>query len=157
MNTRLNEIIQYKTGGKKTEFGALFGWSPQYVTKLLKGENFGIQPIVSILKAFPDINARWFLLGEGRMLSGEHYPDVRSLVEINASRILDLEKYMPVMTPSEIREYELMALGKRQEGFCPDTVNRWKALLADRESKLTDRFSNAQLKSDNLCKQKKAK
>lgn len=42
MNTRLLEIIKYKTGGRQREFADLLGWTPQYLAKLLKGENFGI-------------------------------------------------------------------------------------------------------------------
>ncbi|KAA6335106.1 hypothetical protein EZS27_016625 [termite gut metagenome] len=34
-----------KTSGKQTEFASLFGWSPQCLVKLLKGENFGLQPV----------------------------------------------------------------------------------------------------------------
>lgn len=42
MNSRLLDIIRYKTGGKQSEFAALLGWTPQYLAKLLRGENFGI-------------------------------------------------------------------------------------------------------------------
>ena len=46
MNKRLQEIIQYKTGGRQKDFAELMGWTPQYVFKLLKGENFGLSPDV---------------------------------------------------------------------------------------------------------------
>ena len=65
MNTRLLEIIKYKTGGRQREFADLLGWTPQYLAKLLKGENFGITPVMTIVSKLPDINARWFLTGEG--------------------------------------------------------------------------------------------
>ena len=67
MNTRLQEVIKYKTGGHQKAFAELMGWNPSYLTKLLKGENFGLQPVLSILETIPEINARWFLLGEGEM------------------------------------------------------------------------------------------
>lgn len=65
MNTRLLEIIKYKTGGRQTEFAALMGWTPQYLAKLLRGENFGITPVIKIAEALPEINVRWFLIGQG--------------------------------------------------------------------------------------------
>ena len=42
MNERLQEIIRYKTGGRKTAFAELMGWTPQYLAKLLNGDNFGV-------------------------------------------------------------------------------------------------------------------
>ena len=65
MNNRLRQIIEYATGGNQTEFAALMGWSPQYLSRLILGQGgIGIRPIVALLEKFPDINARWLLLGE---------------------------------------------------------------------------------------------
>ena len=68
MHTRLIEIIDNKTGGKRTEFAALLGWSPQYLSKLIRGDTFGISPVITIITKFPEINVRWLLLGEGEMI-----------------------------------------------------------------------------------------
>ena len=68
MNSRINEIIDYKTDGSRTDFAAIMGWSRQYLSKLLRGEANGIAPVRSILTTFPDIDARWLLLGEGQMI-----------------------------------------------------------------------------------------
>lgn len=65
MNKRLEEIIRYKTGGEKKAFATLLNWSPPYLSKLLKGVDFGLQPVISIIEAMPEINARWLLTGEG--------------------------------------------------------------------------------------------
>ena len=51
MNSRLQEIIKYKTGGRKTAFAELMGWTPQYLAKLLNGENFGCNPCCQYLKS----------------------------------------------------------------------------------------------------------
>ena len=58
MNRRLQDIIKYKTGGRQTAFAALLNWSPQYLSKLLKGVDFGLQPVVSIIEALPEIRER---------------------------------------------------------------------------------------------------
>ena len=66
MNERLKYLIEMKTNGSQKEFAELMGWSPQYITKLLKGEGeFGLKPVLTILSSFPEIDARWFLFGSG--------------------------------------------------------------------------------------------
>lgn len=68
MNHRLNDIILYRTNGARAEFAELMGWSRPYLSKLLRGEGWGITPVLHIIEAFPEVDARWFLTGEGRML-----------------------------------------------------------------------------------------
>ena len=47
MNERLLELIEYKAGGKQIAFAEMMGWSPQYIAKLVRGENFGLSPDVT--------------------------------------------------------------------------------------------------------------
>lgn len=68
MNHRLNVIIEYRTNGSRTEFAELMGWSRPYLSKLLRGEGWGITPVRRILERLPEVDARWFLLGDGSML-----------------------------------------------------------------------------------------
>lgn len=68
MNARITQIIDYKTHGKRGEFATLCGWSRPYLSKLLRGESIGLAPVCTILATFPDIDARWLLLGEGEMI-----------------------------------------------------------------------------------------
>lgn len=147
MNERLLQFIQYKTGGKQAEFAELMGWSPQYLHKLLKEGGIGIRPIVALLEKFPELNARWLLLGEGAMLNTG-----ADAVKSHLLKLLELEKYMPVMTPDELRLLE-----DGQTDFDADTVIRWEERLADRSKKINDRFNAAYKKQEELCKQNKAK
>nr|WP_320989362.1 hypothetical protein [Bacteroides intestinalis] len=98
MNNRLLEIIRYKTGGKQTEFASLMGWTPQYLSKLLRGENFGITPLVTILERLPEISARWLLLGNGEMLEIGKLFTLQREAFAQVQAILELEKYIPVMS-----------------------------------------------------------
>jgi transcriptional regulator with XRE-family HTH domain len=157
MNERLLDIIKYKTGGKQTEFAALMGWSPQYLAKLLKGENFGLQPVLTILNNVPGINARWFLLGEGEMIESNKYENIRKNMHESISKLLDIEKYMPVMSPVELREFEQVVTGKKKADFSPDMLEKWERLLSEREDKINTKFKAANAKSEELCRQKKAK
>lgn len=147
MNERLLQFIQYKTGGKQAEFASLMGWSPQYLHKMLKEGGIGIRPIVALLEKFPELNARWLLLGEGAMLTTG-----ADAVKSHLLKLLELEKYMPVMTPDELR---LLEDGKTD--FGAEAIARWDELLADRSKMINDRFDAAYKRQEELCKQNRAK
>lgn len=157
MNNRLQEIIKYKTGGHQTAFANLLGWTPQYLAKLLRGDNFGLQPVLSILEALPEINARWFLLGKGDMLEIGKLFDLQRETLSHIQELLDLDKYIPYMTAEEIHEFEeAVKIGKKPV-YSPDTLLKWKRQLSERENDLNAKFAAANNKSDIICKQKIAK
>lgn len=147
MNERLLQFIQYKTGGKQAEFADMMGWSPQYLHKMLKEGGIGIRPIVALLEKFPELNARWLLLGEGAMLNTG-----ADAVKSHLLKLLELEKYMPVMTPDELRLLE-----EGQTDFDAETIIRWEELLSECRKKINDRFDAAYKKQEELCRQSKVK
>lgn len=148
IHDRLLDIIQYKTSGKQAEFAEIMGWSPQYLNRLTKGESgIGIRPIISLLEKFPELNARWLLLGEGAMITSGADEVKRRLL-----RLLEIEKYMPVMTPEELRD---VTDGKYD--FDTSTIDRWNILLEKRNREINDRFEAAYKKQEELCRQSKAK
>lgn len=157
MNSRLREIINYKTGGRQNPFAELLGWSPQYIAKLLKGENFGLSPVLTLLSTFPEINARWFLFGEGSMLEAGRLFELQRESMSHIMSLLDLDKYIPYMSGEEVREFEEAVQSGRKPDFSPDTVAKWQSLLDDRNRALDARFAEAKAKSDELCRQKTAK
>lgn len=157
MNTRLQEIIKYKTGGRQKEFASLCGWSPQYLTKLLRGENFGIRPVLTILEILPEINARWLLLGQGNMLeTGQLFHIQRKTFEY-IQAILEIEKYIPFMSPDELYEYEQAVTTGRKPVFNPDTIFSWQRRASEREKELAAKFAAANAKSSELCRPRTAK
>lgn len=157
MNSRLREIINYKTGGRQNPFAELLGWSSQYLAKLLKGENFGLSPVLTLLSTFPEINARWFLFGEGSMLEAGRLFELQRESMSHIMSLLDLDKYIPYMSGEEVREFEEAVQSGRKPDFSPDTVAKWQSLLDDRNRALDARFAEAKAKSDELCRQKTAK
>lgn len=156
MNNRLLGIIKYKTGGKQSEFAALLGWTPQYLAKLLRGENFGLTPVVTLVEALPEINARWLLTGEGEMIESGKYTDIRKTMLENMLAVLDLEKYMPVMTPEELHDYEQMVQGHRKPEFSPILLEQWQGLLQVRENEMNTKIHSAVRKSERVCRPKRA-
>ena len=152
MNKRLQEIIRYKTGGKQIAFAEMMGWSPQYLAKLLNGVNFGIQPVLSLLEKLPEINARWFLFGQGEMLEVGHLFTIQREAFAHVQSLLELEKYIPYMSPDELHSFEQALIGNKLPNFSPDTLTKWQERLTDRERFIDAKFSQANAKSTRLCK-----
>ncbi len=151
MNNRLIEIIKYRTGGKQTPFAQFMGWSPQYLSKLVRGKDFGIAPVIALLQHLPELNARWLLLGEGEMLQDEKLSEVRASAQSYILSILEVEKYLPVMTPAEVRAFEQMCVGMAQPQFTPEQISEWQERLTNRNKSIDAKFDEA------LCRQPKAK
>lgn len=138
MNNRLRQIIEYTTGGNQTEFAALMGWSPQYLSRLILGQGgIGIRPVVALLEKFPDINARWLLLGEGAMLT-----TAVDAAKEHLRQLLTLEQYMPAMTAEEI--HQLTVEGRTD--FPTETITRWQQQLDKKNN-----FINDAIKRSSSC------
>lgn len=157
MNRRLQDIIKYKTGGRQTAFAALLNWSPQYLSKLLKGVDFGLQPVVSIIEALPEINARWFLTGQGEMLNDEKQYDLRREALEHVYQVMEIERFIPVMTPDELRMFERQVKDGEKANFSPDTFQSWRERLNVREREINTRFAAATAKSEEQCRQRIAR
>ena len=157
MNERLLEIIEYKAGGKQTAFAEMMGWSPQYIAKLVRGENFGLSPVLAVLSAFPEINARWFLFGPGEMLEVAMMFDLQRQAISHIQSLLDLEKYLPVMTGEQVREFEEAIKLGRAPVYSPDTLSDLNRRLTDRNNEINAKFSEATTKSNRLCRRKTAR
>lgn len=67
-------------------------------------------------------------------------------------QLLEIEKYMPVMIPDELREIQ-----EGRSEFDPVTIERWSQLLVDREEHINERFAAAYKRQEELCKQNKVK
>lgn len=149
MNDRLLIFIKY-VAGKQTAFAEMMGWDKQYLSKLVRGVGLGITPILSILEKFPDLNARWLLLGSGAMLhslSAEARPEVASARRF-LTQAVSLARFFPVMTEDELAEY---AAGRTE--FTPATLARWSELLVAMQSPKIDdiEMSLSPAGGDGVC------
>lgn len=62
------ELIAKSKAKRKKDFAEIMGWKPNYLSKLISGEQgIGLTPVVQLLEKFSDIDARWLLFGEGEM------------------------------------------------------------------------------------------
>lgn len=143
MNNRLLDVIKYKTGGRQKAFAELLGWTPQYLAKLLRGENFGLQPVLTLLEKLPEVNARWLLLGQGEMLTDDKLATIRREALSRMQGIMEFEKYLSVMSPDELRRYEDVLQFKASPDFTEEDVNRWNAKLTSRQKTLDEKIEDA--------------
>ena len=157
MNNRLLDIIKYKTGGRQKAFAELLGWTPQYLAELLRGDNFGLQPVLTLLEKLPEINARWLLLGEGEMLNDDKVFGLRRETYSRVQSILMFDRFLSVMSPDEIHRFEEVLSGNSYPDFSDEEVARWEALLAERRQSLDARVDDAIAKSVTPCKHPKVK
>ena len=146
MNTRLAELIQYTTNGKQVDFAEMMDWTPQYLYKLLKEGGIGIKTIVALLEKFPNLNARWLILGEGNMIIPH-----TDIVKKQLLQLLEIEKYIPVMTKEELQE---MTIGR---SFSQTTIDKWEMLLKDYNKETLTQVKASMQRQKELCKQNTAK
>lgn len=142
MKDRIKDLVKYKTGGKQKLFASMMGWSPAYLGKLLAGNNIGLQPVLTILRAMPEVNARWLLLGEGSMI-GERTSIAHSRFVSHLKAVLDLEPFVAVMTDDELAAYNEMITTETPSQFDDDTRLRWIADKAERQMQLDHRVRQA--------------
>lgn len=71
--------------------------------------------------------------------------------------ILELEKYIPVMSPEEIHEYEQAVTAGRKTVFPPETLEKWREQLNIRQTEMEAKFAAANAKSEELCRQRTVK
>ena len=70
----------------------------------------------------------------------------------NILAVLEIEKYVPFMTPDELHEYEQAVTTGRKPIFSPDTLVSWQRRASEREKDLEAKFAAANAKSERQCK-----
>lgn len=133
MNTRLSQFIDYATGGNKADFARSLGWTPQYLSGMLKDCRIGMNPLLTLLAKYPELNARWLLLGEGAMLSA-----CGDAIKAQLARLLNIEQYLPVMTAEEQQR-----IINGNYSFDAETYAKWDALLAEKKTSVDGRIRAA--------------
>ena len=152
MKERLSRIIKYKTGGSQKAFSEFMGWKPAYTNKLLRGVDFGLTPVVSLLEKLPEINARWLVTGEGDMLSEEKKSSISDSITEVVKSYLDLDELVPVMTPGELATLEEAIKNGTKPDFDEDTIHSMRNRATARKIALGEKFKRAKKDPDPLAK-----
>jgi len=90
------------------------------------------------------------------MFTGDKYDGLRQQSLAHIKDVLDLERFLPVMTPEELEEYERMVTTSASPHFGSETRLRWMSLAAERQMGIDVRVKEAMIKSDELCRQETA-
>lgn len=155
MNERLSQIIDYATAGRKRDFAALCGWTPQYLAKLLAGENFGLTPVLAIVRAVPELNARWLLTGEGEMLDTRERIQDETIAFVRT--MLDYEQFLPIMTSEELAEFEDFLKSRSLPPILAAERDSLQIRLTTYLDSLDAKFAAAKQKSEQLCRHRTRK
>lgn len=138
INERMKFICDVYAYGRPAEFARIMGWSYQYAYKILiTDKSVGITPVTEVLRQFPQVNARWLLLGEGAPL-----PDLLQKQKSRLELMLSYEKYLKVMTPQQVEKYAY-----HPEQFTKDEIADLDAKWQKAEKELNDLFASAMARS----------
>lgn len=80
------------------------------------------------------------------MIEPRMYADLRKTMLENMLAVLDLEKYMPVMTPEELHDCARVIKGRKKPDFSPELLEKWQGLLQLRENETNVKFHGAMRK-----------
>ncbi|WP_131535558.1 hypothetical protein [Pedobacter nototheniae] len=135
INLRIKQVIDIKCGGSQRTFAEVIDATPQYVAKLVKeGGSVGLDPVTKILKLYPDLNARWLILGDGEMIDNTAINEVKYFLHQNIQEMLKIEQYLPYMTEQELKEYKNAATNFTAYNYDDNQLKRWTN-LADKNGK----------------------
>ena len=91
------------------------------------------------------------------MLTDDKVMGLRRETYSRVQSILMFERFIPVMSPDELRRFEDALSGKAYPDFSDEEVARWETLLAVQQGLLDIRVEDAMSKSLQPCRTPKAK
>lgn len=156
INERIDFIIKIKIGGR-SKFAEILKVSPQYVNKIATpGGSVGLEPVLNILRLFPDIDARWLLLGEGSPFSlSDRAGEIKRSIGDRIDFLFSIEKYISVMDPEDLAGLEEIIRNGSYNNIGKGKLDEWEKRLAVREEGLNERVYKAM--EEGICKTKPGK
>lgn len=154
INERIDFIIKIKVGGR-SKFAEILKVTPQYVNKIATpGGSVGLEPVLNILRLFPDIDARWLLLGEGEPFSiSDRAGEIKRSIGGRIDFLFAIEKYISVMDPEDLAGLEDLIRDGSYESLSPQKLGEWDKRLATKNKALADRVNKA-MEEGVVCKTK---
>lgn len=135
MNRRIKDVVDVFYSGSQKSFSEAVGWSTSYTSAVLSGKtSIGLTPILTILSAIPDLNARWLLFGTGEIVESKAVQKAvsSSLLGI-IDKVISLEKYICVMSDDEIQQ-----LLSGDLTFTPEQWDNWRILFENTYTRRDD-------------------
>lgn len=122
LRDRINKIIDLKSNGNTTHFAKLTGWSCETVRNVRRAGTNNVTLITDLLRAVPEISARWLLLGEGEMLRpfGLAYAEGEFLKRL--ARLADIATLVSRMDAAQLRRFQVAVAQGNFPDFTPDEI-----------------------------------
>lgn len=157
INERIAYIMKMKAGGSLYRFAEILDIKNQYATRLIKDGSVGIEPISRILRTWKDINPRWLILNEGDPFveSSEPAKVLRNTISTRINLLLDLERWIPAMSDTDIQDLVSMLTGEKEFTLDPTKVAIWEKSVGDRDKTVKEKVKKAM--EAGICKTPKDK
>lgn len=158
INERVAYIMKEKAGGSLTRFAEALGITTQYATRLIKAGSVGIEPITRILQTYPDINSRWLITNEGYPFDKDKDSEyiLRSEISRRINLLLDLERWIPAMSETDIQELLSSLSGDKEFKLEPMKVSDWEQRISEKEKELNEKVTKA-MREGVICRTQKDK
>ena len=150
--------MKEKAGGSLTRFAEALGITTQYATRLIKAGSVGIEPITRILQTYPDINSRWLITNEGYPFDKDKDSEyiLRSEISRRINLLLDLERWIPAMSETDIQELLSSLSGDKEFKLEPMKVSDWEQRISEKEKELNEKVTKA-MREGVICRTQKDK
>lgn len=146
INDRLRAVVEKKSATRK-DFAETMGWTVTYLNKMLsKGQGIGMTPIEQVMQKFPDIDARWLILGDGYM-----FGTIEKGIMSQAMLRLRCKKYIPVMNAEELADYLDGLNDSALDDYLKKNIDKWEEMLS-LKGKNSEMFKEM-LKLNGICKE----
>lgn len=67
---RLRAYLEYKVIGIN-QLGRMTNTSGAQISNIIAGKNYGVDKLISVFKACPDLDIKWLMTGAGEMITGQ--------------------------------------------------------------------------------------
>ena len=131
LRDRIAEIVRLKCNGSQQDFAKLTGWGYSTVRQVIKTGTNSVALLTDLLKAAPEISARWLLLGEGDMVRpfGLAYAEAQFLKK--TLQTIETAALVPYMDAGELKRFQVAVA----QGRCPDFTEAEVAEIRARAAK----------------------
>lgn len=144
MNTRLAKLIEVAYNGRQVDFADEVGMSAPQVNAYINGKKgLGITAVTTILKAMPELNARWLILGEGNMFLNDKVDVLRERMLRRAEHLATAERYIAVMSPEELVQFNQCLFSHRIFKYTAEQLERWQQLAEERNARHVEAMAKA--------------
>lgn len=122
---RIQHLVNIKAAGNKSRFARMVGWQPQYMARVTKedGASIGLAIVTKILEAFPDVDGRWLVLGEGEPITADN--ELKRKLYQRIDEYARLADHINYMEPSELEAYNQALENREALKVSDDQIKKW--------------------------------